>query len=521
MGKRRNLSKTVHMEEKNMYRKPSLQKTIDDFILPFSGKLSAENRWVQLAQLIPWDEIEQEYAFMFPSDRGNVAKPVRMALGSLIIQARCCFTDRETVQQITENPYLQYFIGLKEYQLTKPFTPVALVKFRKRFNAKRLDKINERILMTEAAQKARTSAQEKEPDDDHHDNGPGGSGHETDSNPAERKHEAEGIPEASTNQGTLILDATCTPADMRFPTDLGLLNEAREKLDGIIDALHETNGKVTRRPRTYREKARKDYLTVSKQRNPRKNKLRQAIKKQLQYCRRNLGIVDRMLITEAGVLSRRQEKLLVTVRELIDQQTTMFTAESHRIADRIVNLHQPHVRPIVRGKAGAAVEFGAKVSISLENGYSRIEKLSWDPYNEAGTLIETVERYKYRNGCYPEAVLADRIYRNRNNLAYCKEHGIRISGPKLGRPPAKSLIKKAEKRIERQDARQRNEVEGKFGEGKRKYGLARIYAKLKETSECMISMQFLVMNLERKLRVLFVQILFRLFGQENKAMLAW
>ncbi len=75
-----------------------------------------------------------------------MAKPVRMALGSLIIQSRCGYTDRETVQQITENPYLQYFIGLKEYQLTKPFTPVALVKFRKRFNAKRLAEINELIV---------------------------------------------------------------------------------------------------------------------------------------------------------------------------------------------------------------------------------------------------------------------------------------------------------------------------------------------------------------------------------------
>lgn len=155
-------------------------------------------------------------------------------------------------------------------------------------------------------------------------------------------------------------------------------------------------------------------------------------------------------------------------------------------------------------KAGAAVEFGAKVSISLENGYSRIEKLSWNPYNEAGTLIETVERYKYRNDCYTKAILADRICQNRDKLVYCNEYGIRIRGPKLGRPPAKSLIKKAEKRIERQDARECIAVEVKFGEGKRKYGLARIFAKLKETSECMISMQFLVMNLERKLRVLFV-----------------
>lgn len=159
-------------------------------------------------------------------------------------------------------------------------------------------------------------------DDEHHDDGPGGSGNGADANLAERKEEASGIPEAGPNQGTLILDATCTPADMRFPTDLGLLNEAREKLDGIIDTLHEASGKAAKRPRTYRDKARKDYLTVSKQRSPRKNQLRQAVKKQLQYCRRNLGIVNRMLQqATAGtvLLSRRQETLLATIRELINQ----------------------------------------------------------------------------------------------------------------------------------------------------------------------------------------------------------
>jgi transposase, IS5 family len=103
--------------------------------------------------------------------------------------------------------------------------------------------------------------------------------------------------------------------------------------------------------------------------------------------------------------------------------------------------------------------------------------------------------------------LADRIYRNRDNLAYCKEHGIRLSGPRLGRPIANALLKRAEKQIERQDARERNAVESKFGEGKRKYGLARIFARLQETAECVITMQFLVMNLEHRLRVLFAQIL--------------
>ena len=494
-----------------MYRKPSPQMTIDDFILPFAGKLAADNRWVKLAAIIPWDEIEKQYAFMFPSDRGNVAKPVRMALGALIIQTRCGFTDRETVQQITENPYLQYFIGLREYQLTRPFTPAAMVKFRKRFNGKRLADINEKILHVEKTEQEL----EIEQDDDHNDNDCEGSGNLEEKR---EKSEEEAIAEADTrpNQGTLILDATCTPADISFPTDHRLLNEAREQLDRIIDTLHQTDVEGTRRPRTYRQKARKDYLSLSKQRNPRKNQIRKAIKKQLQYVRRNLRIVDQLLMKEQNEicpLSRRQEKLLAVIRKLYEQQAAMYKNRSHRISDRIVNIYQSHVRPIVRGKAGAAVEFGAKVAISLEEGYSRIEKLSWDPFNEAGTLEETVERYRERHGCYPEAVLADKIYRNRDNLSYCKKHGIRLSGPRLGRPPASSTLQKAEKRLERLDAKQRNAVEGKFGEGKRKYSLDRVVARLKETAECMIAMQFLVMNLEHKLRVLFLQIWIRLLLQ--------
>ena len=506
-----------------MYRKPSRQMTLDDFILPFSGSLSTDNRWVRLARIIPWDQIEKEYAFLFPSDRGNVATPVRMALGSLIIQAKCGYSDRETVQQITENPYLQYFIGLREYQVQKPFTPVAMVKFRKRFNSKRMAQVNELILKAKADQQpvAALIDEEKHPTNNHDDddtNKPSG----TSTAGTELTQQEE---PAKPNQGTLILDATCTPADVRFPTDVGLLNEAREKLDEMIDILHQGLGKQEKRPRTYREIARKRYLTLSKQRSPKGKQIRKAVKQQLQYAKRNLRIVEQLLDksskqTQPSGLNQRYMKLLSTIRTLISQQTAMYQTRSHRIQDRIVNLHQPHVRPIVRGKAGAAVEFGAKVAISLENGYSRIEKLSWDPFNEAATLVDTIERYRQRHGYYPEAIMADRIYRNRDNLAYCKKHGIRMSGPRLGRPIANMAIKKAEKRLEQQDARERNAVEGKFGEGKRKYSLSRIMARLKETAECVIAMQFFVMNLEHKLRVRFVQILSMLFRRQNTAVLA-
>lgn len=125
-----------------MYRRPTNQMLLEDFILPFERKLNANNRWVKLAQIIPWEQIEEDYAKLFPSHTGTVAKPLRMALGALIIKERCGFTDRETVEQITENPYLQYFIGLKKYQLEPPFDPSLMVHFRKRLDPKIMKRIN-------------------------------------------------------------------------------------------------------------------------------------------------------------------------------------------------------------------------------------------------------------------------------------------------------------------------------------------------------------------------------------------
>lgn len=116
-----------------MFRKVENQYYLEEFILPFEGKLNADNRWVKLAKIIPWESIEERYANLFPSNRGQIAKPVRMALGALIIKEKLSLSDRETVEQITENPYLQYFIGLREYQAQPPFDPSLMVHFRKRF----------------------------------------------------------------------------------------------------------------------------------------------------------------------------------------------------------------------------------------------------------------------------------------------------------------------------------------------------------------------------------------------------
>ena len=140
-----------------------------------------------------------------------------------------------------------------------------------------------------------------------------------------------------------------------------------------------------------------------------------------------------------------------------------------------------------------------------------MEELSFNAYNEGVSLIDSVEKYRRRFGFYPMAAIADKIYRNRENIKYCKECGIRLSGPPLGRPSLDKELLREQRKQEVEDSKIRNSVEGKFGEGKRVYGLGRIFTRLEETSETVIALNILVMNLEKRLRVLFVQIFRRLF----------
>jgi transposase, IS5 family len=470
-----------------MYRMPKPQMDFEEFILPFPGKLRSDNRWVQLAKMIPWEELEKEYSQYF-SSTGNPAKPLRVALGSLIIKEKCGFSDEETVEQITENPYLQYFLGFKEYQKEPPFTPSLMVFFRKRLTPELLGEINEILCQ---ARKLKQKTKIKPPSSA----AGSGSGKTGDSIKAE-----------PTNQGKLLMDATCAPADIRYPTDLSLLNEAREKLEAMIDILYQPLQWQIAKPRTYRRKGRKAYLLISKQKKPRVQIMRKGVGKQLRFIARDLRIVERLSQFErAGRLSGIQQEKLSTIRILYQQQKTMYEEKTHSIADRIVSIHQPYVRPIVRGKAQNFTEFGAKVLVSLINGYSFLEKLSWDAFNEGSGLIEVVERYQDRYGCYPAVVQADKIFRNQENLRFCKEHNIRLSGGKLGRPVKE--LKAKDRWLARQDNRERNAIEGKFGEGKRCYGLGRVMAHLKETASSVIALQFVVMNLGKRLRVLFVSFL--------------
>ena len=442
-----------------MYKDNS-QLRIEDFVFPY-GKLDPENDWVKLAALVPWEVAEERYAARFVNN-GHPAHPARMALGALLIQRRLKCSDQWLVKHVGENPYLQYFIGMKEYGPC-PFGASTLVAFRKRFSGEDLAAILEA-----SVPKAEIGKQDNS--DDGND---------------------------PPNSGTLILDATCCPADIAYPQDIDLLNQVREKAEKTVDELCKAAGQ--KKPRMYRKRARKDYLRLSKSKKRSGKAIRSGIRKQLQYIRRDMGYIAQLVQTGAKLSSKQADRLNI-VTTVYEQQRIMFESRTHSIPRRIVSLAQPWVRPIVRGKAHANTEFGSKLHISLVDGYARIERLDFEPFNESEDLWRAVARYRERYGCYPERILADKIYRSRQTLAFCKEHGIRLSGPALGKPPKTPGLSRPAKKLEYQDNCDRNTVEGVFGTVKTAYGLDRVMARLQETAICVIGVALLLSNLAKSLR---------------------
>ena len=452
------------------------QLTFEDFNQPVGLKMNPENRWIKKADRIPWGELEKDYAKNFRNKKGNVAKPLRMALGALLIQKEYGFSDEETVMQIQENPYLQYFIGLPGYQDEKPFDATSMVHFRKRLDETTLIEINEKIIAFN------TQAEEDHPDND-------------------------------SNSGTLILDATCAPQNIKYPTDTELLNDARTHAESIIDAICEEN--QLKKPRVYRKKARQVYLNVVRRKKKAKKWLRAQIRQLLNFVKRDIHVIQAFL--EKGyILPENHQIWWETIQKIYEQQQYMYDHHTHSVANRIVSFHQPWLRPIVRGKAKAAVEFGVKFDMSMDNGIARLERTSFDAYNESEVLVGAIRRYYYRHGCYPERVLADKIYRNRQNRAYCNVRGIRLSGPALGRPKKNEH---PDKTIEYQDNADRVAVERGFSLLKRRFGAGLIRTKLKNTTLSSIALSVISMNLS-KLTADFLRTFFRyLFIIKNSCFL--
>lgn len=355
-----------------------------------------------------------------------------------------------------------FFLGLEEFSPAPLFSPTLFVELRKKFGKSTFDEFTD-ILIEVCF-------------------------------PKKIKKELTKSQKALPNKGRLKLDATVADQYVHNPNDLGLLNEAREKTERIIDMLFvHLKDQLKVKPRTYRKVAHEKYLAEAKKRQNNPKTLRSAIRYMLNCLDRNILSINRMLdMLSEPILEHKQLRNFWIIQTLNNQQRTMYNDKTNRCNDRIVSISQPHVRPIVRGKQGKKVEFGSKLGLALMDGFVKAQTLKWDAYNESSVLIPHVKAYKALYGYYPELVQVDKIYGTNKNRKWCNQRNIRMTVVAKGNQ--KKLSPYQKKKYKNEYA-ERNQIEGKIGQAKQGYNLNQIKAKLKNTSECWIGATLFVTNL--------------------------
>lgn len=465
------------------------QLSLDIFRSSLSS-LDKSNRWVQLGDSLPWDEIERLYnSRLNNGKRGAGNKPARMIIGSLIIKHKMNLSDEETILMIQENPYMQYFLGLSEFTDTPIFDPSLFVSIRKRLGVSDFNDMSVSLLQMQV-EKAKTE-----------------NGKDTDNDDSDDIYTSSNEQE---HQGSLKVDATCCDAEVRYPTDIDLLHDGCKVIHRYTHKLC-TNFDLPLPPGNY-SSARKAYLEVIKRKKKSKSLIRKCKSQLLTYLIRDVrGFINLIAVNGTHLLDslkRNERKTIGAILKMYHQQEEMFKSGCRSCPDRIVSIFQPHIRPIVRGKSKSPTEFGAKIGASTVNGYTFLDHHSWDPYNESADLTLQIELYRKRFGFLPRRIYADKIYMNKENRRLMKDLGIQMMGKPLGRPPKISQSKEA-KEESAKTVGQRNEIEATFGTGKRIYRANNIRAKLPQTAECWTAMCFFVKNVMKFLR----EFLYDLFSE--------
>jgi IS5 family transposase len=428
------------------------RKTLSLFpeLFPFGGQLNERNRWLRIGELIPWEELEDEYRKHF-SDVGRPAKDAQLVIGLLLLKHMTGLSDEAVVEEVLENPYMQAFCGFREFATEDILDSSTLTKMRERLGLeffKALERKTYKVLIDRKIIRAKG----------------------------------------------MIVDATVFPEEIKYPNDVGLLNNVREWLVKQIKRIGKALGKNG--IRTYRRTARKEYLNFSKKKTKTKRAIAKAKKAMLQYVRRNLKqlkeLVEIVRVKRQRIQRKIRERLQVA-EEIFRQQWEMYRRRVNRIANRIVSFHRPYVRPIKRGKQGKEVEFGGKGAVVHVGGFLFLDYFKHEAYDEAELAVDHVAAYQERFGTLPPYFAADQKYGTRDNRERLGTQGIRTSFKPLGRK-AKEIQRKDPWFKDKQ--KKRNRVEGHIGNGKEHYRLDRVRYAGVQGSEMWVRAGILAMNLK-------------------------
>jgi hypothetical protein len=441
--------------------KPKDRQTLPLFpeLFPLGGGLRADNRWMKLSELIPWGELEELYRGYFSQWRGRPAKDSRLMCGLLIVKHIDRESDEGVVEKFLESPYVQWFCGYERFVTEDVIDPSLLSKTRKRLGAQFFKEFEEKLIGVLLERKILKA-------------------------------------------GDHLLDATVIPANIEFPTDTKLLNRSREWLVMVIGGLRKKLN-LSEKVRTYCRVAREFFVGFQKKRRKTKAMIRLGRGKMLRFVRRNLRQLEELLQRHKDRLLRKEREAirqrLEVIRTIYAQQWEMWKTKAKTVKDRIVSLHLPRIRPIVRGKEGKDVEFGPKVLLSWVGRFCFLDHLGFDAYNEGTHLKESLEEYKKRFGKYPKTSTGDGIFGNRANRGMLKELEIRGGFKALG----KAARIRVNKQWYRQKQRLRgSRMEGIIGNGKNHYGLDKILYTIPGGEEIWTRMCLAGMNLATVLRMM-------------------
>lgn len=304
------------------------QISIEEFKTPFQQKLNSQNRWVKLSRIIPWDELAPIYYQAMSADQGRPSICARRIIAAMIIKHKLNLSDEETVMQIQENAYLQYFLGYASYEPDTVFTPTLFVEIRKRIGVEKFNEMSTALINTafkdKKADTKKSNLKKK--------NASANEGEEAE----EIREDSEGE-EVKANSGKMILDATVAEQAIKYPNDLDLLNDCRKVSEELIDELYKmTDLKV--KPRTYRREAKKEYLATAKKKSKTVKELRKANGSQLRYLSRDLKsikkLLDKIEMSSFPLPSKYQRKYWI-IQETYRQQKQMWDSREHSCTNRI------------------------------------------------------------------------------------------------------------------------------------------------------------------------------------------
>jgi len=419
-----------------------------------------EHPLMKLEAAIQWNNLLEALAVFYSAEEGRHSIPLRAQAGTLILKYVKNLPDRDTVALVQENLYAQRFCGLSPEQAVDYMHPATgLSNFRAQIGPEGMAFIEE-VLHAAARKK-----------------------------PLKRGNK-------------LIIDTTCVPLDIRYPTDIKLLERCRREVLILIKKAKAFG--VGASYRTYSRMAKKAYTVFAKLSKPKLKTRKKVHKQRLQFVRRNFKQLADLRSQCTQALGRRVRdesdrrrwdvlRFLQRLKEserkihiILHQQKQIYGGNVH-LPHRIVSFHKDHVRPIMRGKFPVPTEFGPKVLLAVVRGYTYVVQAFQDNVSDTRMTVPALRWFKTVFGKFPRELLADRGMWKRALAKWIRAAGIgcgiQVKGNNVPDTP-----------VTRRQIRQRLPIEARISLNKRCFGWDRCRARNDAHEESWIRLGTAAMN---------------------------